>query len=379
MKIVFVSSYLSIHQLPFCRYLHHLLGEDFCFVATKTVPEERLANGYRDLNEEYPFVLRDYADDAPKGAALQRIEQADMVIHGSAPWEYVEHRLKQGKLTFLYSERLYKAGVRRWKLPVRAVRFYKKYGRHKNLYLLCASAYTAGDFARTGTFLNKAYKWGYFPEVKQYDDIDRLLDCKEPASILWVGRFLDWKHPEAVVEVARRLRRDGYDFQMKLIGSGETWDDINRMVEENDLQQQVLLPGAVPSEEVREYMEAAAIYLFTSDRNEGWGAVLNESMNSACAVVASDAIGAVPFLLKDGENGLVYHSGNVDELYEKVRSLLDDPERGRTLGRKAYETMMGPWNAEAAARRLLKLAQALLAGEKRPELFEEGPCSRAEA
>ena len=36
-------------------------------------------------------------------------------------------------------------------------------------------------------------------------------------------------------------------------------------------------------------MEQADIYLFTSDRNEGWGAVANEAMNSACAMVA-DAI-----------------------------------------------------------------------------------------
>lgn len=47
--------------------------------------------------------------------------------------------------------------------------------------------------------------------------------------------------------------------------------------------------------EVRSYMEKADIYLFTSDFNEGWGAVLNESMNSGCAVVASHAIGSVPF------------------------------------------------------------------------------------
>ena len=49
-------------------------------------------------------------------------------------------------------------------------------------------------------------------------------------------------------------------------------------------------------------MEKSEIFLFTSDKGEGWGAVLNESMNSACAVVASHAIGSVPFLLKDGEN-----------------------------------------------------------------------------
>lgn len=378
MRVAFYSNYLTHHQLPLCQALVKLTGGQFTFVATEPVEQGRLDTGWSDLNYEYDFVLRAYENETQQRQAVQLAEQADMVICGSAPWWCLKQRLKQKKLTFLYSERLYKMGYQRWKLPVRLVRFYRKYGRHKSLHLLCASAYAAGDFAKTATFINKTYKWGYFPEVKRYETVEALLDGKQPDTILWAGRFLTLKHPEAVVEVARRLRRDGYDFQMKLIGSGETWDDINRMVEENDLQQQVLLPGAVPSEEVREYMEAAAIYLFTSDRHEGWGAVLNESMNSACAVVASDAVGAAPFLLKDGENGLIYHSGDVEELYQKVKFLLDNPECGRQMGKNAYETMVGLWNAEVAAERLIKLSETLLRGEKHPDLYETGPCSRAE-
>ena len=81
--------------------------------------------------------------------------------------------------------------------------------------------------------------------------------------------------------------------------------------------------GAMPPEEVRRHMEKADIYLFTSDFNEGWGAVLNESMNSGCAVVASHAIGSVPFLIKNGENGLIYENGNQLDLEKQVLRLLE--------------------------------------------------------
>jgi glycosyltransferase involved in cell wall biosynthesis len=74
-------------------------------------------------------------------------------------------------------------------------------------------------------------------------------------------------------------------------------------------------------EAVRDHMEAADIFLFTSDFNEGWGAVLNESMNSACAVVASHAIGSVPFLLKDGENGFIQ---TLLEMYAETVNVLTD-------------------------------------------------------
>lgn len=375
MKLVFLSNYLSVHQVPFCEYMYQKLGTDFWFIATEEIEPERLTQGYSDLNSKYPFVIRAYEGDAEKQKAQQLTDEADVVMLGSAPMEYLQPRLKAQKLTFLYSERIYKTGYQAWKLPVRLWRFWNKFGRYKSLYLLCASAFTAGDFAKTGTFLHKTYKWGYFPKTHTCDDVDALISSKKPNTILWVARFIDLKHPEQVVEVARRLKAENYDFKIQMLGSGERWNAIEKMICDYDLQEQVELVGAVPAEQVRSYMDAASIFLFTSDRNEGWGAVLNESMNSACAVVASDAIGSVPFLIKDGENGLCYRSGDVDELYEKVVYLLNNPQKCETLGKNAYETITKLWCAETATERLLELCVALQ--DKKQTTYSTGPCSIA--
>lgn len=377
MKVVFCSNFLNHHQLPFCLEMHKFLNGSFYFVATTSLPEEQLSLGYLDLNKEYSWVIRAYEDDAQKELALELSAQADVVIIGSAPKEYVLQRLTKRKLTFLYSERIYKRGFPFWKWPIYMWHNYKTYGKYKSFYLLCASAYTAKDFAKTRTFMNKAYKWGYFPEVKHYENVDKLIEDKQPASIMWAGRFIDWKHPEYAIEIARRLKADGFCFRMNLIGNGVLVDAVQKMVQENDLEKEVRLLGAMPPDRVREYMEQASIYLFTSDRNEGWGAVLNEAMNSGCAVVASDAIGAVPFLLKDNENGIVYQNGNLDDLYKKVKTLLTKPLLCKNMGNKAYRTMQECWNAKLATQRLYVLSHALLNGETHPCLFEEGPCSRA--
>lgn len=378
MKFAFCSNFLTHHQLPFCLEMYARLGGDFTFVATEPMAQEQRALGYPDLNGEYPFVIRAYEGEEQEQLAAERINTADVVVLGSAPLQLIRQRLKDKKLTFIYSERLYKRGYEAWKWPVRVVRFFRKYGRHKSLHLLCASAYTAGDFARTWTFLNKAYRWGYFPEVKRYRDVEALITKKDVTTITWAGRFIDWKHPEHVVEAAKHLKADGYDFQIHMIGNGELLDTIRKMVQANRLEEQVHFTGAMPPEEVRTYMERSAIYLVTSDRNEGWGAVLNESMNSGCAVVASDAIGAVPFLIENNKNGLTYESGNAEALYQKVKYLLDHAEHCRSMGLRAYETVTQLWNAEIAAERLLQLSQALLSGEKHPELYADGPCSKAE-
>ena len=376
MKIVFLSNFMNHHQLPLCEALHRLTGGDFTFVATTPVPQERLDFGYADMNQTCPFVLRAYQGEREKRKALALAKEADVVIHGSAPWEFLKERLASKKLTFLYSERLYKTGFQYWKWPVRLWRHFWRFGRHKNLFLLCASAYTAYDYSRTRTFLGKTYKWGYFPAVQTYD-VEALLERKSPRNILWAGRFLDWKHPEDVIEVAQRLRAEGYAFRMTMLGNGELLEKTRQQVAQLGLEDAVSLLGAVPADTVRSYMEEAGIYLFTSDRNEGWGAVLNESMNSGCAVVACNAIGSVPFLIRDGENGLTYDNGEVAQLYIHVKTLLDGPEKSRALGRKAYETMAGQWNADEAAQRLLALSEALLQGKQQPSLYEEGPCSKA--
>ena len=98
------------------------------------------------------------------------------------------------------------------------------------IYMLCASAYTAGDYHKLGLFKNRTYHWGYFPETKRYDDMDRLFDNKKKTNILWCGRFLDWKHPDDMIKVAMRLKNDGYTCTMNLIGTGVMEQELSDMI-----------------------------------------------------------------------------------------------------------------------------------------------------
>ncbi len=169
----------------------------------------------------------------------------------------------------------------------------------------------------------------------------------------------------------------GYSFRFELIGTGEMEQPLKLLARRRGFWTKMCFLGTMSPENVRRHMENVGIYLFTSDRREGWGAVLNEAMNSGCAVIASDAAGATPFLIKDGVNGSVYHSGSVQELYEKLRRLLDDTNLQTRLGSEAYRTITELWNAETAAKRLLQLSQTLLSGADASRLFADGPCSPA--
>ncbi len=366
MKVVFLSNYLNHHQKPFCENMNGLCEENFSFVETGNMSSERSAMGWNKESAEY---VKNIAE------ATYDISTADAVIFGNASDEYLNFCKEHKKPIFVYIERIYKKGYQLYKLPIRMVRLWKKYTKYKKMYLLCASGYTYADFAKTRTFINKAYKWGYFPDTKKHD-VDALLCNKKQNRILWCGRFIDWKHPDDAIKVAEKLAKDGYDFHMDLIGSGDMEITLKTLISEKHLEDRVSLLGSMKPEKVRENMENAGIYLFTSDFQEGWGAVLNECMNSGCAVVASHAAGSVPFLVKHKENGLVYKSEDVDDLYTKVKYLLEHPEEQKKMGTGAYHTIADLWNAEVAAERFLKFAEEINE-HGCCDLYEDGPCSRA--
>ena len=377
MTIVFVSNYYNHHQSPFSCAMDRLLDHKYYFVETIPMDNERIHLGWgREVKP--PFVLRAYADKASKAKSFNLIMSADVVIYGNCNFSYIRPRLKAHKLTFAYSERLFKDDIW-WHTLVRSIKYRIKIGAFQADYhrLLCASSYSAQDYSHIGLFREKCYKWGYFPEVKQYDNIEHLISQKKTNSLLWCARLIDWKHPEVAIAIADRLRNDGYDFELKMIGDGSRLEAIKNMIDELNLKNHVQLLGVMLPEEVRVYMERSEIFLFTSDRNEGWGAVLNESMNSACAVVASSAIGSASFLIDDGRNGDIYKDGYTDELYRKVKILLDEPSIRATKGKAAYRTISEQWNACIAAERFVHLSRELLRENAKADIFKTGICSKA--
>ncbi len=378
MKITFFSNFLNHHQLPLCRELYKLCDGDFRFVACTPINSERLSLGYEDMNAQ-PFVIRVYEGGEQLSEAIKWCMESDVAIHGSAWEKFARLRIEAELPIFRYSERIFKKGLIHAFSPCAVGSIYLKHTKYrkKPVYMLCASAFTAKDFALFGAYKNKAYRWGYFPEVKQYENIEKITEWKHPASILWVARLIEWKHPELPVILATRLKAEGYRFNIDIIGNGKMEEDIRRMIKDSGVEDCVHMLGSMPPEKVREHMEQSEIFLFTSDRNEGWGAVLNESMNSACAVVASHAIGSVPFLIKDGENGLIYKDGDVDSLYSKVKFLLDNSSERKRIGISAYNTLTKQWNAENAAKRFIDLAGAVILEDNAPDIFADGVCSRA--
>lgn len=376
-KVAFISNYLNHHQLPFCLEMSAKEDVEYYFIATEKISRRRINLGYEDMNSKYDFVIETYQGKEEEKKAQDIINTSDFVIIGSAPEYYINQRKRENLFIFRYSERIFKQGIFRLATikTILNLRIKRSKEKKKPIYMLCSSAYAKQDYQLAGLYQDKCYKWGYFPETVRYN-IDKLIQDKgnnETIKLLWVARFIDWKHPEVVVELAEKLQKENYKFKIEMIGCGEMLDEIKKIVKQKKLNNVIEIVGAVKSEKVREYMEKANIFLATSDQNEGWGAVINEAMNSGCAVVGNKKIGSVPYLIENNKNGIIYE--NKQEFFEKVKYLIDNKEMRDTISKNAYNTITNIWNAQIATENLIKLYEKM----KNKQIINivDGPCSKA--
>lgn len=379
MRLTFLTNLVNHHQIPLADEFYKLLGDNYTYVAFETLPNWLKKGGYQEI--ERPYVIRVYQDEEYLQKVKELVMFSDVVIIGDAPEKYITERIKAGKLTFRYNERWFKSRPWYFTGPRGWVNFYKNHIKYKNkpLYMLSASAYTSNDVYAIGAYKNKCYKWGYFTAVetnfKGVESPNSDVSTSEIIPLMWCARFLKWKHPELPVLLAQKLKKDGYQFVINMFGSGKELETTKLLTKKLDVENVVKFRGNLPNQEILNEMQKHEIFLFTSDRNEGWGAVLNESMANGCAVVASNLIGSVPFLIKDGENGLIFQSENIESLYQKVKSLLDNTQLRMILSQNAQHTMCKVWNPKNAATRFLQLVEALQKGNDTP--FTDGPCSKA--
>ncbi len=378
MTITFFSNNLNDHQLPFCLKMAELAGEgNFRFVAYEPVQAQRALYGFANMNDRYPFVVKSYESEAALREAERLMMESDVVISSSERDVHPDERIAEGKLTFRYNERIFKQR-RHWIDPRVLKTVYNRWVRFKdkNLYTLCASSYLADELSVCGYPKERCLKWGYFPKVVRYDSEPEgpmtLKDDGVPV-ILWAGRMMKLKHPEVAVYIAARLKRDGYRFKLRMGGEGEKESELRKMIAEEGLGDCVELIGLLNPEGVRREMEKASVFLFTSNRMEGWGAVVNEAMNSGCAVVSSRSAGSSRFMIKHGENGFIYR--RPAEAYQYVKYLLDNPQACRSMGLNAYRSILEVWNPEVAAERLFKLMSELLNNPGARSEYREGPVS----
>lgn len=364
--VAFAANYINHHQIPFCEAMLERVGEGFSFIQLEEMEEERCRMGWLDRSEELPWVLK-WSEDRQE--AEREMLSCDLLLVGWAPQlrELIRRRMKLHRPVFQISERIYKEGQWRAVTPRGLLDKYKAFTQFRRdpYFLLCAGAYVGSDYDIIRAFPGKKYRWGYFPPLRVYEGDRppiRHRGADEVTELIWAGRFVEFKHIERVLSLADRLQRDGRSFLLHVAGDGTPAQSeaAHRYVEQHGLEECVIMHGFTSPDFVRELMEQSDIFVFTSDHGEGWGAVLNEAMNSGCAPVADAQAGAVPYLIQNSINGYIYADGDEEDLVRKVERLIDDTDLCERFADLSYRKIRNLWNAEVAAERFLNFGEEVL-------------------
>jgi glycosyltransferase involved in cell wall biosynthesis len=171
----------------------------------------------------------------------------------------------------------------------------------------------------------------------------RLGIAHEAVAVTQVGRLFPLKAPDEALEAVARARAfTQQPLHLLLVGDGELRPSLEQRATELGLD--VTFAGFRQGEALFECFAATDVFALLSYR-EPWGVVVNEAAAFGLPLVLTDRIGAAGDLLRDGENGELVRSGDVEGQARAIARLADDPERRERYGRRSLE-LVEPWDYE---------------------------------
>lgn len=184
------------------------------------------------------------------------------------------------------------------------------------------------------------------------------LTPREDTRIVFVGRLTSEKRVDDVLRAAARL---GDDVIVELVGDGDQRANLEALATELGIRDRVVFHGHTTDEELRAALTRATVFAIASIA-ELQSIATMEAMASGLPIVAANAV-ALPHLVSDGENGYLFEPGDVDQLTDRLRDVIDAlPERYLEMQRASLEMV-----EVHDIGRTLDTFEALYRGEPIPE------------
>ncbi|MDX1411834.1 MAG: glycosyltransferase family 4 protein, partial [Nitrospirales bacterium] len=190
-------------------------------------------------------------------------------------------------------------------------------------------------------------------------------------SITTVARLYVTKGLTYLLDTAALVKKTHPNVDFKVYGEGELRDELVTKAKALGLDGESIFAGAFTNrEELNRILTGTDIFLLSSVL-EGQPLAIVEAMAYGCPIV-STAVGGVPELIKDGENGLLCPAQDPACLADKIIKLIDDEKLRLQLGnasRAFYEK--SPFGAGAAAKHFTSVYGDVIEERKRPNGLEQ--------
>ena len=173
--------------------------------------------------------------------------------------------------------------------------------------------------------------------------------------LVCVGRLCEQKGHLLLLEAARRLARDGTDFELVIAGDGELRGEIDRVIAHYGLNN-IRITGWISGEQVRDEILAARALVLPSFA-EGLPVVIMEAMALRRPIIGT-YVGGIPELVLPIRNGWLVPAGDADALCFAMRSCLEaSADTIEIMGDAGCKRVLARHNVETEAAKLSKLFQ----------------------
>jgi len=189
----------------------------------------------------------------------------------------------------------------------------------------------------------KMIEYGWKQEIvliPNFINIERFQPNYSPSDYyVFSGRLVEIKGLYTLLESAKQNR----NIKLFIAGDGEIREPLQQMILENQLSNVVLL-GHLDSSELIKLISGAAFTVMPSEWYENYPMSIIEAFACGKSVIASN-LGAIPDLVKDNWNGLLFEAGNSTQLAERIKFLFEHQDKAAEMGmngRKEVETINNP-------------------------------------
>ena len=152
-------------------------------------------------------------------------------------------------------------------------------------------------------------------------------------TFLFIGRLSKEKNLPMIIGAVARLSEDYPDLKLMIIGKGPEEKMLRRMVLEKGLTDQVVFTGAIPHNELKDYIRISCALLISS-HYEGTAKVIKEAAFAGKTTISTKTSG-VSDAIKDGQTGLILPVGNEPAFTDAMDYLLKNPNRSSEMGARA--------------------------------------------
>jgi len=177
----------------------------------------------------------------------------------------------------------------------------------------------------------------YIPFIFEVKDFEKKYFEGGSINIFDIGKFYKRKDHLLLLKVVNRLK-DKYNIKLTIVGeTGEKQvkKEIIDFIDENNLKDVVLVRENVPYSEILEMFKKQDLFVLPS-YNEPAACSIVEAMANKLPVVVSDTCGTKCYI-KEGKNGYIFKSGDLNDLEKKVEDIIKSREKLVKMGNENFK------------------------------------------